>query len=470
MGTRETVPLRLPAPVNSRADDREIGIAGGLLLFWLFPRRIGSYLSRMPLRWALTAHVTTVIIAVTTIGGALAIRSAPNVRTLEDIRALVAGYVLELCAVSGSPGWSGAWAYWVLLLLPAVEAGVLTVAALSLPLNASGESIRSLWSRSVRVVYWATTTWLPGVLVISAAILISGRPANSDSNDWYVQQPDWPRLTDAGWSVVVAGLVVNAIVFARAVLTGGTLYRGPRLGPGFEAREPTCERCGYSIVGLPLDGQCPECAERVSDSIHGGPRGETRWERDRLRSHGMITLIKTHASVLRSAKYFRGLRVRQDLVAARHFWWTTYLLLVTPILALFAALRIVTYAEETPEQYWVVLAAALLIPFAIGLVLTSLACWWGLARYGISDFRASAAVALYSSPLLWLGAVLAIVGACITNIHVDTSSMIDFYAFLVPADPWFTVFVAYWVVVGVWVLWLWRRICRGLRLVRFANS
>jgi hypothetical protein len=36
-----------------------------------------------------------------------------------------------------------------------------------------------------------------------------------------------------------------------------------------EAAQPTCTRCGYSLSGLPKDGNCPECAHPVAESLKG---------------------------------------------------------------------------------------------------------------------------------------------------------------------------------------------------------
>ncbi len=36
-----------------------------------------------------------------------------------------------------------------------------------------------------------------------------------------------------------------------------------------EAVLPTCTRCGYSLSGLPKDGNCPECAHPVAESLKG---------------------------------------------------------------------------------------------------------------------------------------------------------------------------------------------------------
>lgn len=41
-----------------------------------------------------------------------------------------------------------------------------------------------------------------------------------------------------------------------------------------------CERCGYALAGLSLEGACPECAKPVRESLLG-PRAGTPWQRRR---------------------------------------------------------------------------------------------------------------------------------------------------------------------------------------------
>ena len=45
------------------------------------------------------------------------------------------------------------------------------------------------------------------------------------------------------------------------------------------ARAPTCERCGYSLTGMPMEGRCPECGEPVVKSLGADARFGTTWER-----------------------------------------------------------------------------------------------------------------------------------------------------------------------------------------------
>jgi len=88
-----------------------------------------------------------------------------------------------------------------------------------------------------------------------------------------------------------------------------------------------CESCGYTLSGLPLTGNCPECGDAIASSI-GDHRHPPRWERERTFQAWVETswLILLHPT-----RFFTTYTSRDSLDAARVFgsyhWFLAAILL-----------------------------------------------------------------------------------------------------------------------------------------------
>jgi hypothetical protein len=76
-----------------------------------------------------------------------------------------------------------------------------------------------------------------------------------------------------------------------------------------------CEACGYTLNGLPRDGNCPECGTPISQSI-----GDHREPAAVERSPSLQTFVRTTAAVLlRPRVFYRTLATRFDSATAARF-------------------------------------------------------------------------------------------------------------------------------------------------------
>ena len=77
-----------------------------------------------------------------------------------------------------------------------------------------------------------------------------------------------------------------------------------------------CERCGYTLNGLPESGNCPECGEPIVASIGDNLRHPAPWEV----TPTWIGFVATTVAVLfRPTRFFRSITTRTNIPPARQF-------------------------------------------------------------------------------------------------------------------------------------------------------
>ncbi|CAN5412696.1 hypothetical protein BH09PLA1_BH09PLA1_27820 [soil metagenome] len=79
-----------------------------------------------------------------------------------------------------------------------------------------------------------------------------------------------------------------------------------------------CEKCGYTLSGLPESGNCPECGQPIAASTIEDRREVPRWEQSD--SPGAVDFLATTlAVVLHPTRFFRSLTTRGQIAPARRF-------------------------------------------------------------------------------------------------------------------------------------------------------
>ena len=261
------------------------------------------------------------------------------------------------------------------------------------------------------------------------------------------------------------------VIFIRAVLVGAHRYVGPPDGPAFSPRKPRCDDCGYPIVGIPLDTKCPECGLPVRDSLSGGRRRPTPWHRFQFRPAGIRELLRMQDSVIRGNDLFRRIPVQSGMNTARHFWWVTLILFAAFILVAFRIMQ--SMAPMWSELYFATFRFALpvvLLPFALQSAVMSAACLRYQVQYAIRDYRVSAIVCYYASPLIWPFIMVAVTSLPILTDPVR-SILLDTPFTLARLNlNGLHLAIACLVITGLAaLLFWWIRLGAAMRAVRFAN-
>ena len=220
----------------------------------LCPRRIGPHLGESSLAAAYLAHWFWALVAV---GGTFALlmetQDQPHLVATADvslnpfyeIRRSLAGSVLLLYGAFGDP-FARAPA---LIAIVGIEIAIWPAALLLLPFYAHGEGPRRTYLRCVKLLLWSTVYCAPLFwLSLRGMAYLADR-------------------TNLGPAIAALLPLVLINWWLLSLLRMGGRYAGPAAGPRWNTREPRCERCGYSLVTLPLLARCPECGLQVDESL-----------------------------------------------------------------------------------------------------------------------------------------------------------------------------------------------------------
>lgn len=401
--TATHVAALLPPTAPVPEEPRRVPFFRAVALHWLMPKRYGPHLAAGTFRRAFAAHLLAVLLAGVPMFLAILWQEFaerlhvnpgdPLPTDLHELRLVLAGMVLQLAAFSSPSGWDWLAPLLYVTGLPVLEVALLLLATIAMPFAAGGDRTSSVWKRSLKNVFWCTTIIIPVSIAYFALILCGVRPSELSLS----ADADLPYIF-----IVNAGILVFAALFDRAVIVGAHRYVGTPDGPAFSPREPRCDRCGYLIIGLPLETRCPECGLPVADSLPGGQRRDTPWQQHQYKPRGFLELVRMQWQVLRGVDVFRCIPVHRDIRAARHFWWATWVLITFALLAILRAL-LVCLPDDGYLDVWMGPVAIWLaiLPLFLQFAVMFAGCLWAQWRYGIRDYRVSAIVCYYAAPLLW---------------------------------------------------------------------
>lgn len=105
-----------------------------------------------------------------------------------------------------------------------------------------------------------------------------------------------------------------------------------------------CESCGYTLNGLPNEGNCPECGQPVADSTLRSGRAPSPWESDGRLIHTTIAVTFRPSTFYRSLKTRVG---RAQLQAA-----TQFALIHWTLAAVIVAVAVVGHYSPTGVLQW----------------------------------------------------------------------------------------------------------------------
>jgi len=458
------VARELPSTAPDPEPARRIPFWRAMLLFWLLPKRYGPHLAVDSLSRALAAHVLALLAAVLIVVLAVLGESA-GIETVsfERLRITLAEFVLESAISTAGTSWSWVSAIAVIGAIPVTQLLLLMLATALMPFCAGGDRASSVWLRSVKNVYWSTTGLWPAAIVMSAV--------------WWYGESSQNTFVASSELAVLATIIllfgVLVVAFVRPFVVGAHRYVGPAAGPAFGPREPRCDDCGYTIIGLPLDANCPECGLPVGDSLPGGRRRPSRWHTHQLRPSGWLELVRLQWAVLRGVDVFRRLPVHEGMSAARHFWWGTLSLFA---LVSLVVLRVVLGVVDVRSQVYVAIGPTslllLVVPLVMQTVVTAAACLANQVRYGIRDYRISAIVCYFASPLMWPLVLIALSGFVamtepVRSMLVDHDVELELGVAVLEGPEIILAALAVAALLAI-VFW-WRRLGSAMRAVRFAN-
>ncbi|HTW94102.1 MAG TPA: hypothetical protein VMD30_04860, partial [Tepidisphaeraceae bacterium] len=134
-----------------------------------------------------------------------------------------------------------------------------------------------------------------------------------------------------------------------------------------------CESCGYTLKGLPLEGQCPECGRPICQST-GTHRLAPLWEQSAEYTLFRRFFATTLALILHPRRFYRTFQTRGPIKSSAqfaHIHWT----IISILFALTAFYHLDWYRthilfRQPPTPLWIVplvVAAYLLILLTIRL-------------------------------------------------------------------------------------------------------
>ena len=179
--------------------------------------------------------------------------------------------------------------------------------------------------------------------------------------------------------------------------------------------------------------------------------------------------------MLRGNEFFKQLPVHQGFAAAQHFWWATFLLMQLTFLVLVRAAQTVGGLMSSDDDFLVLMGPAAVIaaavPFVLQVLMTFAGCLYAQFACGIRDYRVSAVVCYYASPLLWpimtvLIAVAVLAPTPLTDWLMDTDP-IKLGNLTIPWHLLAFILVAA-EVLALLFFW-WYRLSWALASVRYAN-
>ncbi len=483
----ETVPeyLELPEP-ERREDVRPVGwlfFLPALFGAVLVPKRLGARLARSTWTKALAAHFVSLFVVLVLVGLAnIALETSPwatvapwfpgpeltpqtvvhGLSLGEWLRlpfALVVTTLYEATAGNGD-------IYAVFGGVALVQAVCWLAALLIMPFIAAGERTRLLYVRSVKLVLWSTACLAPLALAFVAMVYVG------EYRDGAIDP-----FPDIGYEEAMTGTGALWLVWWLSVaLRLGAHYGGPAEGPAWQPARPRCNKCGYTIVGLPLAGQCPECGRDVRRSMP-----EYRTDPPWAKARGLWSSIKafclTTRNICLQRDFYETLQVGPTVRSASSFaLWSCSLagLIVgltyggTNIDHLLCAVEL-----EGILQALIPVVTAVVVSALVCLVAVGVATLWS-ARLGRRDIRPRCIAVCYSSAML--APVLLVSIICSWCLYI-----IDAHGWLRGWEPLFEwEFVRFdgavlillpFVSVQLGVLvWACVRLVRALRDVRFASG
>ncbi len=162
-------------------------------------------------------------------------------------------------------------------------------------------------------------------------------------------------------------------------------------------------------------------------------------------------------------------------LAARHFWWATFFfVLLAVILFCWLIMPLAFLAAGLNEDDLLgakILTAiiGLLAPFCLQTFLSFAACLWAQLKLGIRDYRVSASVCYYASPLMW-PVVLTLLSFGVLPILPYTLMRMHLFEVLgLDIRVRDAIGLGAIVLLVVTILFWWLRLLDALRKVRHAN-
>jgi hypothetical protein len=461
------LPTTSPAPEPAR----RISFLKAVVLFWLLPRRYGPHLAVGLLRRALAAHGVSVLLAAVLIGDRVLAEEYEMALDLHRIRIAAAEGVVALAARSAWLGWNWRLAAIDVGIAAAIAVGtelaLVLLAIVVMPWCAGGDRAGSVFKRSLKNVYWSTTILIPASAIGGPLFIYNSYLETSTKGTAWIYRDDDAFAVLLALIVLFVVLLPIGLLF-RMLLVGAGRYVGPADGPAFAPREPRCDACGYLIIGLPLETNCPECGLPVRESLPGGRRRPTEWQQHEFRPRGFVELLRMQWQILRRPDFFQGLPVHEGWSAARHFWWSTFLLV--ELVSLGALLLLSAFPARRVDliglrHVSVVVAAPLLLQAAMMFA----GCLWAQIHCGIRDYRVSAIACYYAAPLIWPLAAMLLVILVFGEMLVSTVLRTYIPLSGLRLDGELTVLLLMLSALLLALTFWWLRLRQALRAVRYAN-